>query len=159
MPSCWDCKTHLTSGWPANAEKNPGPSVFPDFSKPATREWWGGLYRFFTDIGIAGIWNDMNEPAVFLPPAATMPLDVRHDDRRSADRSGRIVHRHVACNQVAVELEVHREGVAGNGEAVVRSQVHVAVRLEQEAIVIKVQPFRGQVENRVGRRRRALRRR
>jgi alpha-glucosidase len=64
--------------WPSQAEKDPGPSVFPDFSKPAAREWWGGLYRFFTDIGIAGIWNDMNEPAVFLPPAATMPLDVRH---------------------------------------------------------------------------------
>ncbi len=66
--------------WPSQAEKNPGPSVFPDFSKPAAREWWGGLYRFFTDIGVAGIWNDMNEPAVFLPPASTMPLSVRHDN-------------------------------------------------------------------------------
>ena len=66
--------------WPSQAEKNPGPSVFPDFSRPATREWWGGLYRFFTDLGVAGIWNDMNEPAVFAPPSATMPLDVRHDN-------------------------------------------------------------------------------
>ena len=60
--------------------ERPGPSAFPDFSRPATREWWGGLYSFFTDIGIAGIWNDMNEPAVFLPPASTMPLSVRHDN-------------------------------------------------------------------------------
>jgi alpha-glucosidase len=66
--------------WPSQAEKNPGPSVFPDFSRPATREWWGGLYRFFTELGVAGIWNDMNEPAVFAPPSATMPLDVRHDN-------------------------------------------------------------------------------
>jgi alpha-glucosidase len=66
--------------WPSNAEKDPGPSVFPDFSKPGAREWWGGLYSFFTDIGIAGIWNDMNEPAVFSPPTATMPLTVRHDN-------------------------------------------------------------------------------
>jgi alpha-glucosidase len=66
--------------WPSQAEKDPGPSVFPDFSKPAAREWWGGLFKMFTDIGIAGIWNDMNEPAVFSPPTATMPLTVRHDN-------------------------------------------------------------------------------
>lgn len=66
--------------WPANAERNPGPSVFPDFSRPAARDWWGGLYRSLTDIGIAGIWNDMNEPAVFRAPTWTMPLDVRHDN-------------------------------------------------------------------------------
>jgi alpha-glucosidase len=66
--------------WPSQAEKNPGPSVFPDFSKPAAREWWGGLYKPLLDIGIAGIWNDMNEPAVFETVTGTMPLDVRHDN-------------------------------------------------------------------------------
>ena len=66
--------------WPSQAEKDPGPSVFPDFSKPVAREWWGGLFKLFTDVGIAGIWNDMNEPAVFSPPTATMPLSVRHDN-------------------------------------------------------------------------------
>ncbi len=65
--------------WPSQAPKNPGPSVFPDFSKPAAREWWGGLYKSLTDIGIGGIWNDMNEPAVFSYPTGTMPLDVRHN--------------------------------------------------------------------------------
>jgi alpha-glucosidase len=64
--------------WPSQAPKDPAPSVFPDFSKPAAREWWGGLYKSLTDIGIAGIWNDMNEPAVFNTPTGTMPLDVRH---------------------------------------------------------------------------------
>lgn len=43
----------------------PGPSVFPDFSDAKAREWWGDLHRFFTDMGIEGIWNDMNEPSVF----------------------------------------------------------------------------------------------
>ncbi|HSL21934.1 MAG TPA: glycoside hydrolase family 31 protein [Vicinamibacterales bacterium] len=65
--------------WPSNAEKDPGPSVFPDFSRSATREWWGGLYKRLVDIGVAGIWNDMNEPALFVPPTGTMPLDARHD--------------------------------------------------------------------------------
>jgi hypothetical protein len=65
--------------WPSNAERDPAPSVFPDFTRPATREWWGGLFKFYTDAGVAGIWNDMNEPAVFTDPAHTMALDVRHD--------------------------------------------------------------------------------
>jgi alpha-glucosidase len=64
--------------WPSLAEKDPGPSVFPDFSRPATREWWGGLYAPFLNLGVAGIWNDMNEPAVFETPTGTMPLDNRH---------------------------------------------------------------------------------
>ena len=52
----------------------------------AAREWWGSLYKIFTDIGISGIWNDMNEPAVFETPTGTMPLDVRFDgDGQPAD--------------------------------------------------------------------------
>lgn len=75
--------------WPSKAEdgdspdwsKPPGtPSVFPDFTRSATRAWWGGLYADFANAGVAGIWNDMNEPAVFDTPTGTMPLDVRHDN-------------------------------------------------------------------------------
>ena len=75
--------------WPAKAEdgdapdwsKRPGtPSVFPDFSQPSARAWWGGLYADLLNAGVAGIWNDMNEPAVFETPTGTMPLDVRHDN-------------------------------------------------------------------------------
>ena len=56
----------------------PGPSVFPDFTRKASREWWGGLYKDFVDDGIAGFWNDMNEPAIFETPSKTMPLDTVH---------------------------------------------------------------------------------
>ena len=56
----------------------PGPSVFPDFTRKASRDWWGGLYKGFTDDGIAGFWNDMNEPAIFETPTKTMPLDTVH---------------------------------------------------------------------------------
>ena len=59
------------------------PSVFPDFSKPAARVWWGGLYADLLNAGVAGIWNDMNEPAVFDTASGTMPLDVRHDNEGS----------------------------------------------------------------------------
>jgi alpha-glucosidase len=56
----------------------PGRSVFPDFTRAQTRDWWGGLYRDFYKTGIAGFWNDMNEPSVFSSPTKTMPLDVIH---------------------------------------------------------------------------------
>ena len=56
----------------------PGPSVFPDFTRQASREWWGGLYKGFVDDGIAGFWNDMNEPAIFETPTKTMPLETVH---------------------------------------------------------------------------------
>ena len=56
----------------------PGPAVFPDFTRAATREWWGGLFAPQVAAGIAGYWNDMNEPAIFDTPAKTMPLDTQH---------------------------------------------------------------------------------
>ena len=56
----------------------PGPAVFPDFTRAQTRDWWGGLYKQFVQEGVAGFWNDMNEPSVFSGPGKTMPLDAVH---------------------------------------------------------------------------------
>jgi len=56
----------------------PGPAVFPDFTRSASRKWWGSLYKDFIADGFAGFWNDMNEPAVFETPTKTMPLDNIH---------------------------------------------------------------------------------
>jgi alpha-glucosidase len=56
----------------------PGPSVFPDFTRQGTRTWWGSLYAPFVSMGVAGFWNDMNEPSVFDSPNKTMPDTVQH---------------------------------------------------------------------------------
>ncbi len=56
----------------------PGPCVFPDFTRPATRTWWAALYGDFLATGVDGVWNDMNEPAVFDGPDKTMPEDNWH---------------------------------------------------------------------------------
>ncbi|HEY1161313.1 MAG TPA: TIM-barrel domain-containing protein, partial [Terracidiphilus sp.] len=56
----------------------PGKSVFPDFTQKASRDWWGTLYTDFLGKGVAGFWNDMNEPAIFEVPSKTMPDDVQH---------------------------------------------------------------------------------
>lgn len=42
----------------------PEKAVFPDFLCPDVRDWWGDLHKSLTSIGVAGIWNDMNEPAI-----------------------------------------------------------------------------------------------
>jgi alpha-glucosidase len=56
----------------------PGVCAFPDFTSSETREWWGESHRALLDRGVAGIWCDMNEPALFIPRGATMPGDVVH---------------------------------------------------------------------------------
>lgn len=58
----------------------PGECYFPDFTKPEVREWWSGLFKeLIEDIGVKGVWNDMNEPAIMEVPGKTFPDDVRHD--------------------------------------------------------------------------------
>ena len=58
----------------------PGECFFPDFTNPEVREWWAGLFKEIIDeIGVKGVWNDMNEPAVMEVPGKTFPPDVRHD--------------------------------------------------------------------------------
>lgn len=52
-------------GGEAKGKVWPGECVFPDFTNPRTAEWWSGLNSEFVKLGIDGIWNDMNEPAVF----------------------------------------------------------------------------------------------
>ncbi|HEY8412524.1 MAG TPA: TIM-barrel domain-containing protein, partial [Pyrinomonadaceae bacterium] len=54
----------------------PGDSVFVDYTLPEARRWWGDLHRAYTDNGIAGIWNDMNEPADFIDQTGKNQLDV-----------------------------------------------------------------------------------
>jgi alpha-glucosidase len=58
----------------------PGLCHFPDFTKPSVREWWAQQCHQFLSAGVDGLWNDMCEPATFLPEAAgTLPDYARHD--------------------------------------------------------------------------------
>jgi alpha-glucosidase len=58
----------------------PGECNFPDFTNPEVREWWSDLFKeLVEEIGVKGVWNDMNEPAVMDVPGKTFPNDVRHD--------------------------------------------------------------------------------
>lgn len=46
----------------------PGTSVFPDFGNSNVRKWWGDNQKYLVDMGVRGVWNDMNEPASFDGP-------------------------------------------------------------------------------------------
>jgi alpha-glucosidase len=83
----------------------PGDSVFPDFTLSRVRDWWGGLYKDFVGMGLAGFWNDMNEPAVFRNPQKTMPLDVVHrlDDSTTLDH--RAIHNIYGMQNVRATYE------------------------------------------------------
>jgi alpha-glucosidase len=66
----------------------PGQSVFPELTRERTRVWWGSLYADFVAQGVAGFWNDMNEPAVFIKEK-TFPETIQHrlEDGRSASHT------------------------------------------------------------------------
>ena len=74
----------------------PGKAVFPDFTQKAARDWWGTLYADFLKKGIAGFWNDMNEPAIFEVASKTMPDDTLH----RIDEPG-------FAKRTATHLEIH----------------------------------------------------
>ncbi|TXF87831.1 DUF4968 domain-containing protein [Neolewinella aurantiaca] len=58
----------------------PPECVWPDYTDPYVRDWWGPLYKeLYVDQGVSGFWNDMNEPAVFKVNHLTFPDDVGHD--------------------------------------------------------------------------------
>ena len=57
----------------------PGVTRFPDFLNSRVRAWWGDEQAALLDAGVAGIWNDMNEPANFARPDKTLDARCRHD--------------------------------------------------------------------------------
>jgi alpha-glucosidase len=59
----------------------PQASAFPDFTDPRAREWFGSQFKGHIDEGIAGFWNDMNEPGVFLTEQTPKPDTFHHPDK------------------------------------------------------------------------------
>ncbi|EJD08185.1 alpha-glucosidase [Fomitiporia mediterranea MF3/22] len=66
----------------------PGLSSWVDFFHPGSRDWWkkhfktslskDGAFTWIESTENVGIWNDMNEPAVFDAPEKTLPKDCVH---------------------------------------------------------------------------------
>jgi len=81
----------LPGGKPARGLVWPGWSVYPDFTNPDVRRWWGSKYQTLLEQGVSGFWHDMNEPTSFsswgglyLPDATRHNLEGRSGDHREA---------------------------------------------------------------------------
>jgi alpha-glucosidase len=98
-PDYWLYREGLNEGHFCRAEGGevavapvwPGWCAFPDFTSPATRTWWGDQYPRLLEQGVAGIWHDMNEPAIAgtwgqhtLAGAVRHSLEGRGGDHREA---------------------------------------------------------------------------
>ncbi len=53
----------------------PGLTAFPDFATEEARRWWGERNAEHARNGVAGIWNDMNEPATGVVAPEAMLFD------------------------------------------------------------------------------------
>ncbi|MFI6349788.1 glycoside hydrolase family 31 protein [Streptomyces sp. NPDC050560] len=75
------------AGRAVRGEARGGESVYPDFTLPRARAWWGGWYGEGVGRGFAGFWHDADElvaSPVFGEPA--LPRSSRHDlDGRPGD--------------------------------------------------------------------------
>ncbi len=67
-----------------------GACVYPDFTAPRARAWWGSLYEERLAQGFSGVWHEMNEPVSraiggpALSRAARLDLEGRGGDHREA---------------------------------------------------------------------------
>lgn len=66
-------------GEPYEGKVWPGATVFPDFTLERTRRSWGKFHEPLIAAGVAGFWNDMNDPVLRIGEAYD-PLaeDVQH---------------------------------------------------------------------------------
>ncbi len=74
-----------------SADVWPGTCAFPDYTKLTTRQWWGSLYKNHIEEGIAGFWNDMNEPASWGQSTPNL-IEFDFDGNKTTHREGRNVY-------------------------------------------------------------------
>ncbi|MCP5518404.1 MAG: DUF5110 domain-containing protein [Verrucomicrobiales bacterium] len=88
----------------------PGRARFPDFLRADVRTWWGREQAALQACGVAGFWNDMNEPANFARGDKTLDPGCRHETRHGP-RSHAEVH-----NLYGLEMaRASREGALREG--------------------------------------------
>ena len=75
----------------------PGMTHFTDFFREDARIWFGNQYRFYTEQGIEGFWNDMNEPSIFYSEYTKGPkklgffLDMFGGEKRKEEKKQQLI--------------------------------------------------------------------
>ena len=82
-----DGEVYVNAVWPGN-------SNFPDFGRKEVRKWWSDKHQVLVDMGVGGVWNDMNEPASFH---GEIPQDVvfYDEDRKTTHAEMHNVYGHL----------------------------------------------------------------
>ena len=103
----------------------PGEAALPDFQREEVRAWWADRHQSLLGEGIAGIWNDMNEPAgwrrdlrlgrLIVPIRGQDTRDLRQADpadphRLVAHEDVRNAYGHQECRATVAAFEKWRPG-------------------------------------------------
>lgn len=83
----------------------PGDSVYPDFTRAVVRKWWGDHHQKLIELGIDGIWNDMNEPADGSTEDKTIAHDSIHLDDLGVEHSHLEMHNLYATQEAQSTYE------------------------------------------------------
>jgi len=89
---------------------------WPDFDRRDVRDWWGEQHRFYIENGIAGVWNDMNEPSMwngaFYIADGVVPTGIYNGEGMMHSHFGELKP-HARCHNVYGMLEnrASREGL------------------------------------------------
>jgi len=78
-------------GEPYSGEVWPGWCHFPDFTKEQTRDWWKENLKSYTDIGVSGYWNDMNEIATWGHKLPEL-IEFDFEGEKATTRKGRNIY-------------------------------------------------------------------
>jgi alpha-glucosidase len=120
-----DCFCRNDDGTPYTLMVWPKRAALPDFNRAEVRSWWGEQHEALLGPGVAGVWNDMNEPAGwasevrlgrFIVPLRRQNLSrVRQSDPLEPERS--VPHEQVRniygqqhCRATRAALESARPG-------------------------------------------------
>lgn len=87
----------------------PGDALFPDFSNAKVRAWWADKQKFLIDNGVAGVWNDMNEPASFNGPLSD-DIQFNHDGYRTTHAEMHNVYGHYMARAAYEGFRKHDGG-------------------------------------------------
>lgn len=86
----------------------PGDCNFPDYTRHEVRSWWSGLTSDFVKKGVDGLWNDMNEPAVFDSDTFTMDVNAVHWGDENRDKGSHLRYHNIYGYNM---IKASREGM------------------------------------------------
>lgn len=118
-------------GLPVIGRVWPGLCHFPDFAREDTRTWWADQVAAWVQVGVDGLWNDMNEPAVARTPTKTLPDECRQGTQR--EWSHKDVHNAygywmtAASRDGLLRARPHRRPFVLSRSSVLGGQRHAAV--------------------------------